>query len=67
MSRKSARERYTVKDLKVATRGVECRISRTLVDEIPLAYKPIKQVMQHQIDLVEPIFELRQVLCLKGD
>lgn len=67
MSRKSARERYNVKDLKDATRGVECRISRSRVDEIPLAYKPIKQVMQHQLDLVEPVFELKQVLCLKGD
>lgn len=67
MSRKSARDRYTVKDLKQATRGVECKVSRTRVDEIPLAYKPIKQVMQHQSDLVEPIFELKQVVCLKGD
>lgn len=67
MSRKQAREQFTVTDLKKATAGVECRVSRSLVDEIPNAYKPIRQVMAHQQDLVEPMFVLKQVLCLKGD
>lgn len=67
MSRKEARERYTVKDLKQAVTGVECHITKARVDEIPNAYKPIRQVMQHQQDLVETVHVLKQVLCVKGD
>ena len=67
MSRTQAREHFTVADLKKAVAGVECKITRARVDEIPSAYKPIKQVMEHQKDLVEPLFVLKQILCLKGD
>lgn len=67
MSRTQAREHFTVADLKKAVAGVECKITRARVDEIPQAYKPIRQVMAHQQDLVEPVFVLKQILCLKGD
>lgn len=67
MSRTQAREHFTVADLKKAVAGVECKVTRARVDEIPSAYKPIKQVMEHQKDLVEPLFVLKQILCLKGD
>ena len=67
MSRTQARAQFTVKDLRASVAGVECRISKQRVDEIPLAYNPIRQVMQHQKDLVEPVHVLKQVLCLKGD
>lgn len=67
MSRTQARQHFTVGDLKKAVAGVECRISKARVDEIPSAYKPIRQVMDHQKDLVETLFVLKQVLCLKGD
>ena len=53
--------------LREALAGVEYKITRARVDEIPSAYKPIKQVMEHQKDLVEPLFVLKQILCLKGD
>ena len=36
------------------------------VDEIPGAYKDIDTVMANQSDLVEPIYQLKQVLCVKG-
>lgn len=67
MTRTAARAQFTVADLKKAVAGVECRISRARVDEIPGAYKPIAQVMEHQGDLVEVVHTLKQVLCLKGD
>lgn len=37
-----------------------------MIDEIPGAYKPIKQVMQAQTDLVEIVAELKQAICVKG-
>ena len=66
MSRGEAKRRFTVKDLKEQTQGVECRKDSGVLDEIPAAYKPIEQVMANQADLVEVVAELRQVLCVKG-
>jgi RNA-splicing ligase RtcB len=40
--------------------------ARSLVDEIPDAYKPVELVMEDQRDLVEPVHTLRQVLNYKG-
>jgi tRNA-splicing ligase RtcB len=37
-----------------------------LVDESPMAYKPLAQVMQDQQDLVRPLHSLRQVFNYKG-
>jgi tRNA-splicing ligase RtcB len=37
-----------------------------VVDEIPGAYKPIKQVIDQQQDLVEVVAKLKQVVCVKG-
>ena len=67
MSRTEARRRYNEKDLMKQTEGIECRKDRAVIDEIPDAYKDIDQVMENQRDLVEPIYELKQLLCIKGD
>lgn len=37
-----------------------------MLDETPAAYKPIEDVMAAQADLVEIVYELRQVVCVKG-
>jgi tRNA-splicing ligase RtcB (3'-phosphate/5'-hydroxy nucleic acid ligase) len=66
MSRAQAKRAYTIKDLANQTAGVECRKDAGVIDEIPGAYKPIKQVMQAQTDLVEVVAELKQVVCVKG-
>jgi len=66
MSRGEARRQFNVKDLAAQTAGVECRKDGGVLDEIPGAYKPIEQVMEHQKDLVEVVAELKQVLCVKG-
>lgn len=66
MSRAQAKKRFNLKDLARQTAGVECRKDRGILDEIPGAYKDIKQVMANQSDLVEVVAELKQVLCVKG-
>ncbi|MEU1145303.1 RtcB family protein [Streptomyces sp. NPDC005863] len=66
MSRGAAKRRFSAKDLADQTRGVECRKDAGVVDEIPAAYKPIEQVMEHQRDLVEVVAKLKQVVCVKG-
>ena len=66
MSRRAARERFTLKDHRAATEGVECRKDRDVIDETPGAYKPIDKVMKAQRDLVKIEHTLKQVVCVKG-
>ena len=66
MSRTQAKKRYTVADQIAATEGVECRKDADVIDEIPMAYKDIDAVMAAQADLVEVVYTLKQVVCVKG-
>lgn len=66
MSRTKAKATFTTEDLAKQTLGVECRKDANVVDEIPGAYKDIDVVMANQADLVEPVFELKQLICIKG-
>lgn len=66
MSRTKARATFTVEDLKKQTEGVECNKSSSVLDEIPGAYKSIDEVMDNQRDLVAAVYELKQVVCIKG-
>lgn len=66
MSRTKAKQLFTLEDFATQTAGVECRKDADVIDEIPSAYKDIDVVMENQSDLVEPVFELKQILCIKG-
>jgi tRNA-splicing ligase RtcB len=66
MSRTKAKATYTVADHEAATRGVECRKDAGVIDETPAAYKDIDAVMAAQADLVEVVYTLKQVVCVKG-
>jgi len=67
MSRTKARYMFNAEDLKAQTEGIECRKDDAIVDEIPGAYKNIDEVMENQKDLVQPVFTLKQLICIKGD
>jgi tRNA-splicing ligase RtcB len=66
MSRTEAKRRFTVADHEAATAAVECRKDAGVIDETPAAYKSIDAVMDAQSDLVEIVYRLRQVVCVKG-
>jgi tRNA-splicing ligase RtcB len=66
MSRGEAKRKFTLEDHAAATEGIECRKDADVIDETPMAYKPIDKVMAAQSDLVEIVHELRQVVCVKG-
>jgi tRNA-splicing ligase RtcB len=66
MSRNEAKRRFSIDDHIKATAGVECRKDAEVIDETPMAYKPIDDVMNAQKDLVEVVHTLRQVVCVKG-
>ena len=65
-SRTAAKKLFTVEDQIAQTQGVECRKDEAVIDEIPSAYKPIEDVMKAQSDLVEVVYTLNQVVCVKG-
>ncbi|CEG57397.1 RtcB family protein [Legionella fallonii] len=66
MSRNQARKLISLSDHQNATKDVECRKDRNVLDESPSAYKNIDDVMKSQEDLVEVLFTLKQILCVKG-
>ena len=67
MSRTQARRELTEESLVEAMRGKAWnRDAKGLLDEHPLAYKDIDQVMEAQKDLVKIVHTLRQVANYKG-
>ena len=66
MSRGAAKSRFTIKDHIAATKGVECRKDKGVLDETPAAYKDIDAVIAAQADLIDVVHTLRQVVCVKG-
>ena len=66
MSRTKARKMFSIEDHVRATEGVECRKDAGVIDETPMAYKDIDDVMAEQSDLLDVVHRLKQVLCVKG-
>lgn len=66
MSRTKARKMFSIEDHMRATEGVECRKDAGVIDETPMAYKDIDDVMAAQSDLLDVVHRLKQVLCVKG-
>jgi tRNA-splicing ligase RtcB len=66
MSRTKAKKVFTLEDHAAATAGVECRKDADVIDETPGAYKAIDDVMAAQADLVDVVYTLKQIVCVKG-
>ena len=66
MSRTQAKREVSLDEHIQATVGVECRKDKDVIDETPKAYKPIEDVMAAQSDLVEIVYTLKQIVCVKG-
>lgn len=69
MSRRAAKKQYSARDLDrlMKRRGTAYRSGSRFVDEIPHAYKDIRQVLEDSKDLVTPVHTLKQIINLKGD
>ena len=66
MSRTKAKKMVSLEEHQRDTAGVECRKDESVIDETPSAYKSIEKVMDAQKDLVEVVYTLKQVVCVKG-
>ena len=47
--------------------GIECRHSAKLIDELPMAYKDIDEVIDNSKELVRVDHTLKQIVSVKGD
>lgn len=65
-SRHEAMKRFSLQEHIEATSGIECRKDKQVLDETPMAYKAIEDVMEAQKDLVETVHSLKQLICVKG-
>lgn len=66
MSRTKAKKLVSLEQHQAAVEDVECRKDAGVIDETPAAYKSIDSVMNAQKDLVEVVYTLKQVVCVKG-
>jgi tRNA-splicing ligase RtcB len=67
LSRTEAKRQYTLKDLEAAMGNISFRLSKSLIDEIPMAYKNIDEVMENSRELVQVEHVLQQIVNIKGD
>ena len=66
MSRRKAREAFTLDDFDRLMTGIEVKRSEAFLDELPGAYKDIDLVMEQSEDLVEVVHTFRQIVNVKG-
>jgi tRNA-splicing ligase RtcB (3'-phosphate/5'-hydroxy nucleic acid ligase) len=67
LSRTEAKRQFTLKDLEAAMGKISFRHSKSLIDEIPMAYKNIDEVMENSKELVQVEHVLEQIVNIKGD
>jgi tRNA-splicing ligase RtcB (3'-phosphate/5'-hydroxy nucleic acid ligase) len=67
LSRTEAKRQFTLKDLEAAMGNISFRHSKSLIDEIPMAYKNIDEVMENSRELVQVEHVLEQIVNIKGD
>jgi tRNA-splicing ligase RtcB len=66
MSRGEARKKYNLKDFEESMKGIKGTVSPSTLDEIPMAYKNIFEVMNAQKDSVKIIKYLKPLINWKG-
>ncbi len=66
LSRKEAREKYTMKEFAEAMKGIKGNVSSRTLDELPMAYKNISEVMNAQKESVKTVRHIRPIINWKG-
>ena len=66
LGRKAAKRELNVEDFKESMKGIQGKIGEDTLDESPLAYKNIFEVMELQKDLVEVITHVKPIINIKG-
>ncbi len=66
MSRRNAREKYNIKEFQKVMKGIKGNISQKTLDEIPMAYKNIFDIMKAHKQSVKIVKYLKPIINWKG-
>ena len=66
ISRSEARKKYTLKQFEESMKGIKGNISGKTIDELPMAYKNISEVMDAQKESVKIIKHIKPIINWKG-
>jgi tRNA-splicing ligase RtcB len=66
MGRKEAGKKLSLHQFKESMEGITARVTGGTLDEAPMAYKNIFEVMKQQKDLVDVIHHIKPIINIKG-
>ena len=66
MSRSQARQKISIKEFQNSMKGIKSNLSSKIIDEAPMAYKNINEVMKAQRKSVKIIKHLKPIMNFKG-
>ena len=66
MSRAEAKKQVSMDDFAQAMEGIAAKVNDHTLDESPMCYKPIDQVMADQTDLVRVLHRIVPIINVKG-
>ncbi|MEK6760434.1 MAG: RtcB family protein [Nanoarchaeota archaeon] len=66
LSRKDAKEKYTLEQFAESMKGIKGNISNKTLDELPMAYKNIYEVMNAQKNSIKIIKRIKPIINWKG-
>ena len=66
IGRKQAKRELDLEDFKLTMKGVTAMVGEDTLDESPMAYKDIFEVMRLQADLVDMIHHITPIVNVKG-
>ncbi len=66
LSRKKAKEKLDIEEFCVTMEGIQANVDKRTLDESPMAYKNIFEVMRLQHELVEVVSHIKPIINIKG-
>lgn len=66
MGRKKAERELSIDDFKTSMEGIMAKVGKDTLDESPMAYKNIFEVMKQQSDMVEVAAHIKPIINIKG-
>lgn len=66
LSRTKARETFTLSEFKESMKGIKGTIEQAIIDEAPMAYKKIEDVMEAQRESVKVLKHIKPIINWKG-
>lgn len=66
LGRKQAKRKLNTNDFKNTMTGITAKVGKSTLDESPMAYKDIFEVMRLQKDLVDVLHHVKPIINIKG-